>query len=160
MTTQGDKDKRAQAVLNEHIEHVLSRAPESPNHAEEVLGLFCNDVESGIVPDRRILEYLAQCFRRILDDRHNGQRFADAIEAALNLKRGPGNRRPKGQDDRDRKDVEIAFDIARRRHYRKPRPSVGDTKLEVATLHRVPFKRVEIAWDRYGRVARNFIKYP
>jgi hypothetical protein len=130
--------------------YALSRAPMSADHAEDVLEFFCDDVDNlafdGPGPDRRILLYLANCFRDILAG-------VDPKEA-LNLdKRAEGQRRRRTLEKIGERDLKMAIDVARRMHHGQLRE---DAFAVVAEHFGMKRSAVRNAYEEYSKAIKKF----
>ena len=126
------------------VRHALKHAPESVDHAEDVLQFFCEAVEFDHPPDRRILEYLARSFRLILDGSN--------ADAALGLKGRPkGQRRRRTSEAKLDKDLELARAVARRMRHGESR---DDAIEAVATEAGASAARTKKAYDALRDLVR------
>lgn len=93
------------------IAYALNLAPESADHAEDLLKFFCDAaaaaVDRGIMPDPDLMEYVSSCFKRILD--------GEKPETALNLRGRGKSRKPATLDRIAHEDLHLAFAVAQRR---------------------------------------------
>jgi hypothetical protein len=127
------------------IAYALKLAPESADHAEDVLEFFCEGVErmatDTAYPDPRILNYLATCSRRILD--------GVEPKEALNLDmRAEGQRRRRTYEKLDERDIDIALSVARRMRHGQSRE---DAFYAAAEQFGVKRGTVRNAHDKYGK---------
>lgn len=130
------------------IAHALKLAPESADHAEEVLEFFCDDVARTATDiadvDPRILSYLATCFRRILDG-------YDPKEA-LNLDhRDEGKRRERTDEATALRNFRMARSVVRRMRHGQLR---DEAYLDVAEEYGFSDSTVKKAYELYGQKIR------
>lgn len=127
------------------VEYALKRAPQSPDHAEDVLKFFCDAVDRNDGwPDRVILTYLAQCFRHILDGRPPNE--------ALNLGSRPrGQRRRRTLETKDETDIKLARAVVRRMNHGDEREAAIGA---VADDANASSSRTRKAYETYAGLVR------
>ncbi len=127
------------------IEHFIKRAPESADRAEDVLEMFCDAVDGGVAPNRRILDYLAGCFRKVL-------KGCDAAKV-LNLKqRSAGQRRARTLNKNDERNIDLTRAVIR--HMKHDMTKVKAIEA-VAESKGVGSYTVKAAYDEFGRHVRS-----
>jgi hypothetical protein len=125
------------------IEHALERASSDPDMAEDVLEFFCDVVERGDVPDRKVLDYLADCFQRVVA----GEKPSDA----LNLTRPKGQRRRRTLERIDDEYLSLAFAVAR---CMKAGAKRDDAIEQVVSKCAASTATVKRAYETFGQFAR------
>ena len=92
--------------FKDEMEYFLYGASQDTDLAESVLEYFCDVVGRGEVPDRRVLEFLANAFRQIIVD-------GASPSHALNLVRAKGKGRLRTLIKIHRRDLELAVAVAK-----------------------------------------------
>jgi hypothetical protein len=127
------------------IGHALKKASQSPDHAEDVLQFFCDEVDKGSVPDKRILRYLRECFRQILD----GGPPSDALHLLRNKR---GQRRRRTLEKIDERNFDLALAVARQM---KADVSRDDAFEEVAATSGSSVAVVKKAYEDFRRFVKD-----
>jgi hypothetical protein len=126
------------------IENALGLASSDPDMAEIALEIFCDAVDRGDVPDRKLLNYLADCLRRII--------AGEKPLKALNLTgRSRGQRRLRTLERIDGERLGLALAVVR---YMKSGITRNDAIEQVVSEHGASTATVKRAYRRCGYAAR------
>jgi len=125
------------------IRYALEHAKGEADMAEDLLEFFCDVVERGDAPDRAVLEYLSDCFRRIIS--------GEKPSSALNLRRTRGQHRGRTRERRDEFHLELARAVVRSMEAGRKR---DDAFERVASKHNSTTDTVQRAYESYGHLFR------
>lgn len=129
------------AIVGEEPGQVLS-----PDRARAVLRVFAETIEAGSVPDKAVLRYLAQSFRRFESSprrKDPGQSIARALGLARQKAGRPKS--SKGADLTPDQRIAIAFDVVREREAIAAKRKDGEAT-GVGTPHELAVEQVAKAY--------------
>lgn len=145
----------------DQIAYALKLAPESADHAIDVLKYFCDEaaaaVDRGIMHDPDLMEYVSSCFKRILD--------GEKPETALNLRRREKSRKPATLDRIDQEALYLALAVAQRRKSGMTREKAIECVADVGVrsgsrLISASYGKVEKAYGDYQNIVDELAATP
>jgi hypothetical protein len=136
-------------TLEQLIAYALERAPHEQDKAEDVLQFFCNAVEGDKIPDKAILEYLAERFRLILS--------GTSPNVALYLRGLRGKRKTATLEKIDEHNFDLAYAVVSRMEGGMKR---DDAFADVAVTEGASVATVKRAYETYGAGLRAYQALP